>query len=105
MAGAFTLPKEYWSKIQITPQEIEHLQAYLFECETPLSTRDLSLTLVEFRIKNERAASENKRDAGDRTYFPKEKYKEGDGLVFSALAWQHGKVTAVRLGVSPSENE
>lgn len=104
MAGAFTLPKEYWSKIQITPQEIEHLQAYLFECETPLSTRDLSLTLVEFRIKNERAASENKRDAGDRTYFPKEKYKEGDGLVFSALGWQHGKVTAVRSGVSPSDN-
>src|SRR5688572_7451945 len=105
MAGAFTLPKEYWTKIQITPQEIEHLQAYLFECETPLSTRDLSRTLVEFRIKNERAASENKQNADSRTYFPKEKYQQGDRLVFSALGWQHGQVTAVRAGLNPSEND
>jgi hypothetical protein len=72
MAGAFTLPKEYWAKIQITPQEIEQLHAYLFECETPLSTRDLSLTMVEFRIKNERAASENQQKADSKTYFPRE---------------------------------
>ncbi len=105
MAGAFTLPKEYWTKIQITPQEIEHLQAYLFECETPLFTRDLSRTLVEFRIKNERAASENKQNADSRTYFPKEKYQLQDRLVFSALGWQHGQVTAIRSGLNPSENE
>ncbi len=102
MAGAFTLPKDYWSKIQITPQEIEHLQTYLFERETPLSTRDLALALVDFRIKNERAASENKRDAASKTFFPKEKYKVGDGLVFSTLGWMHGKVTAVREGLNPS---
>lgn len=102
MAGAFTLPKEYWSKIQITPQEIEHLQTYLFERETPLTTRDLALALVDFRIKNERAASENKRDAGSRTFFPKEKYQVGDGLVFSALGWVHGKVADVRAGLNPS---
>lgn len=102
MSGAFTLPKEYWLKIQITPQEIEQLQNYLFERETPLSTRDLSLTLVEFRIKNERSASESKRDAGGKTYFPKEKYKAGDGLIFSSLGWKHGKVTAVRAGMNPA---
>ena len=70
MAGAFTLPKEYWSKIQITPQEIEHLQTYLFERETPLTTRDLALAFVDFRIKSERAASDTKRDAGSKTFFP-----------------------------------
>lgn len=104
MAGAFTLPKDYWSKIQITPQEIEHLQSYLFECETPLSTRDLSLTLVEFRIKSARAASGGQQDADSRTYFPKEKYQVGDGLLLSALGWKHGKVTAVRPGLNPAEN-
>ncbi|MCZ2121595.1 MAG: hypothetical protein LC108_04950 [Anaerolineales bacterium] len=105
MAGAFTLPTEYWLKIQITPQEIEHLQNYLFERETPLSTRDLVFALVEFRIKTERAISNGQRDANSRTYFPKEKYQIGDVLEFSALGWKQGKVTALRAGVNPSVSE
>ncbi|MFN8413008.1 MAG: hypothetical protein U0Z26_11525 [Anaerolineales bacterium] len=105
MAGAFTLPNDYWSTIQITPQEIENLHTYLFERETPLTTRDLSSALVDARIAKERAAAEAKRKAGGKIYLPKEKYQVGDGVVLPALNWMHGKVTAVRSGVNPAIQE
>jgi hypothetical protein len=102
MTGAFTLPNDYWSKTQITPQEIENLQTYLFERETPLTTRDLSMAWVEVRIKNERNAAENKQKAGGKTYLPKEAFQSGDDVVFPAWNWIHGRVFAIRKGINPS---
>lgn len=102
MAGAFSLPNEYWLSIQITPQDVENLHNYLFERETPLTTRDLSVELVETRIKAERAAVEGKKKAAGRSYLPKEKYQVGEELIFPALDWKRGTVTALREGVNPS---
>ncbi len=105
MAGAFSLPTEYWLSIQITPQDVENLHNYLFERETPLTTRDLSVEFVEARIKVERAIVEGKRKAGGRSYLPKEKYQVGEDLVFPALNWKRGTVTTVRTGVNPAVND
>ncbi len=102
MAGAFSLPNEYWSFIQITPQDIESLHNFLFERETPLTARDLSFEFVEARIKAERVAAENKQKSGGKSFLPKEKYQIGDDLIFSAFDWNRGKVAAVRAGVNPS---
>ncbi len=102
MAGAFSLPNEYWSSIQITPQDIEHLHNVLFERETPLTERELSVELVESRIKAESRAAESKQTAGGKSFFPKEKYQIGDSLIFPALSWNRGKVAAVRAGANPS---
>ncbi len=102
MAGAFSLPTEYWLSIQITPQDVENLHNYLFERETPLTTRDLSFEFVDARIKAERAAAEGKHKAAGRSYLPKEKYQVGEDLVFPALDWKRGTVTALREGVNPS---
>ena len=105
MAGAFSLPNEYWLSIQITPQDVENLHNYLFERETPLTARDLSLEFVESRIKVERAAAESKQKTGGRNYLPKEKYQVGEELIFPALSWKRGTVTAVRTGINPSFND
>jgi hypothetical protein len=102
MAGAFSLPNEYWSFIQITPQDIENLHNFLFERETPLTARDLAAALVEARIKAERGAADNKQRAGGKNFLPKEKYQIGEDLAFPALAWKRGKVNAVRAGVNPT---
>jgi len=105
MAGAFSLLNEYWLSLQITPQDVENLHTFLFERETPLTTRDLALEFVEARIKAERATAESKRNAGGKNFLPKEKYQIGDDLVFPALAWSRGKVTALRAGINPSVND
>jgi len=104
MSGALLLPNEYWLSLQITPQDVENLNTFLFEHETPLAAHDLCAEFIEARIKMERIAAEKKQKSGGRSFLPKEKYQVGDELVFPALEWQQGKVTAMRAGVNPSLN-
>jgi hypothetical protein len=101
MANALSLPENYWTDIQITPQDVESLHAHLFEVETPLTTHDLVSVFVGARIKAEHAAQSKERQAGGRPYLPREKYSPGDELVFPAIDWKRGRVTASRLGVNP----
>ena len=105
MAGAFSLPNEYWLSIQITQQDVENLHTFLFERETPLTARDLTVEFVETRIKAERDAAESKQKADAKIFLPKEKYQIGDDLVFPSLAWNRGRVVALRAGVNPSVND
>jgi hypothetical protein len=92
---------DYWKDIQITPQDVEFLHNHLFELETPLTARELVSVFVNERIRSERLATQQRRQAGGKTYFPKESYQVGDELIFPALNWKHGKVTSVRAGTNP----
>ena len=105
MSSAFKLPNEYWSSLQVTPQDVENLHSFLFDRETPLTVRDLSVEFVESRIKAERVAAESKQKAGGKSFLPKETYQVGDELVFPALEWQRGKVIALRSGVNPTVDD
>ena len=101
MAGASSFPPDYWSNIQITPQDLESLQAHLFEIETPLTVHDLASIFVAQRIKAEQDARAQQRQAAGRIYVPKDKYQSGDELVFPALDWRRGQVVATRPAVNP----
>lgn len=101
MTGAFKLPNEYWLSLQVTPQDVENLHTFLFERETPSTTRDLVSEFIESRIRFERNAAEKKQKAAGKPFIPKEKYEVGDELVFPALEWKRGRVALVRPGVNP----
>lgn len=105
MTGAFTLPTEYWLSVQVTPQDVENLHTILFERETPLTTRDLVSEFIDARLRAERLVAENKQKAAGKRFIPKDSYAVGEQLVFPALGWAHGKVTAVRAGVNPAVDE
>ncbi len=92
---------DYWTDIQITQQDVEFLHNHLFEHETPLTARELVAVLVNERIRAERLATQQRRQAGGKTYLPRESYQVGDDLIFPALNWKHGKVTAARPGANP----
>lgn len=92
---------DYWTDIQITSQDVEFLHNHLFELETPLTARELVSVFINERIRAERLATQQRRQAGGKTYLPKESYQVGDDLIFPALNWKHGKVTAVRAGTNP----
>jgi hypothetical protein len=92
---------DYWTDIQITPQDVEYLHNHLFELETPLTARELVPVFVNERIRAERLALQQRRQAGGKVYVPKESYQVGDELIFPALNWKHGKVVAVRAGTNP----
>ncbi len=102
MSGSLLLPNEYWSSLQVTPQDVENLHNVLFERETPLAVRDLCTEFIEARIKMERAASEQMQKSVGKNFLPKEKYQVGDELVFPALEWRQGTVRALRAGVNPA---
>ncbi len=53
---------DYWSSLQITPQDVEFLHNYLFENETPLTGRELVSVLVNERIRVERLAIQQRRE-------------------------------------------
>ncbi|HEX5807162.1 MAG TPA: hypothetical protein VFY25_00740 [Anaerolineales bacterium] len=92
---------DYWNDLQITQQDVEFLHNHLFELETPLTARELVAVFVNERIRAERLATQQRRQAGGKTYLPKESYQAGDDLLFPALNWKHGKVTSVRAGTNP----
>ncbi len=92
---------DYWTDLQITRQDVEYLHNHLFELETPLTTRELVSVFIEERIRMERLAKQQLRQAGGKTYLPRESYQVGDDLIFPALNWKHGTVTAVRPGTNP----
>src|SRR5215204_672601 len=92
---------QYWNELQINRQDVEFLHTYLFEQETPLTTRELVAVFVNERIRVERLAEQKRRQAGGKTYFPKDPYQVGDDIVLPALNWKHGKVLALRAGQNP----
>src|SRR5690349_16594942 len=92
---------DYWIDLQITRQDVEYLHNHLFELETPLTTRELVGVFIDERIRAERLATQQRRQAGGKTYLPKESYQVGEALIFPALNWTPGKVTAVRAGTNP----
>ncbi len=92
---------DYWTDLQITQQDVEYLHNHLFELETPLTVRELVSVFVNERIRLEQQAVQQRREAGGKTYIPKEAYQVGDNLIFPALDWKHGRVTAVRAGSNP----
>ena len=101
MVNDLLISTEYWTDIQITRQDVEFLHNYLFEHETPLTARELVSVFIEERIRVEQDALRKRRESGGKTYFPKETFQVGDDVIFPALGWQHGKVTAVRPAVNP----
>ena len=96
-----SLPAEYWQTLQVNKKDIEFLHNYLFESETPMTTRELVGVLVEERVRAEQAALAKKRKSDGKIYLPKDRYTNGEHLVFPALEWAKGSVLGVRPGVNP----
>src|SRR5688572_29009206 len=101
MLSEILISTDYWTDLQITQQDVEFLHNHLFEYETPLTARELVGVLVHERIRNERLEAQRKRQAGGRTYLPKDSFQVGEGVVFPLLSWQHGTVISTRAGTNP----
>jgi hypothetical protein len=98
---AFSFRENYWEDFELLDDDIEFIYNHLLEVETPLTPEELISVLVEQRIRRELRAIEEQRLAGGETYLPKSSYQVDQKLVFPALGWQPGEVTAVRPGWNP----
>jgi hypothetical protein len=100
-----SIPADYWQSFKVNKTDVEFLHNHLFDCETPMTARELVGVLIEERVRTEREAQAKRRQADGKIYLPKESYKEGDRLTFPALDWAKGTVKDVRPGVNPQYGE
>lgn len=99
VSASLNLPADYWQTLHVTPKDIEFLQTYLFEHETPLTPRELVTVLVAERLRAEQESAAKKQDNA-KLYLPKEKYAVGDLIRFPILQ-SSGRVSVVRAGLNP----
>lgn len=99
------LPTHHWARnFTIEPDDIEYLTTLLLEKETPLSSQELVLALVQRRIDQETARLEERyKDA--HFYNPADSYKVGEKLVFPALNYEMAVIKSIRSGYNPEYGE
>jgi len=93
----------YWGKqFSLTDSDIEQLYNHFLEVEKPQTIEQLSMTLISNRVDEEIRAI--KRAAkGHLVYQPQNEYQIGDKLLFPAMGFMQGAVSAVREGFNPDE--
>ncbi|MCC7359018.1 MAG: hypothetical protein IT317_06055 [Anaerolineales bacterium] len=101
MTDRETQTAAYWGEaFEIEESDLDYLYNLLLEEETPLSTNEMALAIIERRVEREAQAAK-RREQGTTLYRPKDTYTAGQQLVFSALDYTSGIVRAVRPGRNP----
>ncbi len=92
---------DYWGKsFTLTEADIEQIYNHFLEVEQPQTAVDLAQVIIRFRVANEHSRVK-KLLSGRAIYQPQNSYAIGDELVFPALQFTNGAVTAVRDGRNP----
>lgn len=96
-----TQKPDYWgTDFTLTDSDIEQIYNHFLDVERPQTTEQIARVIIAHRVAEEQ--SNIARQLADRMiYQPKNVYQAGDDLVFPALGFKHGTVTAVREGYNP----
>jgi hypothetical protein len=92
------LPIHHWAhNFTVEPDDIDYLVNLLLEEETPLTSQQLALVLVENRLEREKAVLEERyRDV--LMYNPADSYEVGQKLIFPVLGYSTATVVGQRQG-------
>jgi hypothetical protein len=99
------LTEDYWNSFSVSKNDIDFINNYLFENETPQTANELVPQLIKERINQEELLVKKKQKDRGKTYLPGDKFKVGEKLVFPKFDWEEGKVTDIRSGINPSIGE
>lgn len=92
------LPSQHWARnFRVEVDDIDYISHLLLEKETPLSTEELALNIIEHRLQNEITALEE-RYKGTMVYDPSQSFNTGQRLVFPNLDYSTAKVVDIRDG-------
>ncbi len=91
----------YWgADFALSDSDIEQIYNHFLEMARPQTTTQIARVIIAHRVAEEQNQVARQL-AGRLVYQPKNAYKIGDQLVFPALKFAHGEVTAVREGYNP----
>ncbi|HEX9116101.1 MAG TPA: hypothetical protein VGA61_08540 [Anaerolineae bacterium] len=91
---------EYWQDFALTGDDVAFLRNLLQDSEEPLTTEQLAAALVGDRMRREENEIKAELSRG-ALYMPKNSYALGDKILFPALDFRLGTVTALRPGQNP----
>ncbi len=96
-----TQTAEYWQKqFQVTSQDIEAIYQQIIEQNQAVKLEDIAVALVQRHCDAEELASRSELQEG-KLYEPKGSFAVDETLIFPALEYAVGKVTASRPGRHP----
>lgn len=97
-----TQTPEYWGEaFTLTADDREFLLNLFVEDERPRATDALARALIGYRTQREEAAIRRKQQGQGTLYQPKRVFNVGEQVVFPALEFAVGQVTAIRDGQNP----
>lgn len=98
-----TQSPRYWTdRFQLESADVEHLVSHFLETERPLTNRELALSVIERRLRQESDKLRRLIERG-QLFQPKQDYDIGQELIFPAFDFATGKVTARRDAVNPDD--
>lgn len=92
---------DFWNQVGTSDADIEHLYGYLLERGVPLSSHDLAVHLVEWRVREEERHLAEIAARRAPIYQPKNTYEVGQSVLFTGLGKREGLVRQVRDGDNP----
>ena len=100
-----TQNESYWGpNFALTSTDIEQIYNHFLEVERPQTTDEITRMIIAYRVAEE-ISSVKKKLSGRTIYQPQSSYDIGTQLVFPALHFAHGAVTAVRDGYNPQDGQ
>jgi hypothetical protein len=100
-----TQTETYWTEgFEVTNEDLEYIFAFFLEEETPLTSREIGLRLVQHRVEQEAQLIRHQIERGE-LFQPKDSYAVGQNLIFPALGYSAGEVVAQRPGNNPEHGE
>jgi len=91
----------YWEAFQVNNKDFDFLYNHLLEIETPQTTEELLLAIINNRIQKEKEELLAKTQGSGTVYMPKKTFQEGEKVVFPTMEWRSGVVKEVRDGFNP----
>lgn len=92
---------DYWGeKFTLSESDIEQIYNHFLEVERPQTAAEIARVVMAHRATEEQNKIKRQM-TGRAVYQPKNDFAVGDELVFPALEYDHGTVTAVREGYNP----
>ena len=105
MIQPLTQTANYWgSDFTLTDSDTEQIYNYFIEAEKPQTVTEIARSVMAYRVAEE-VNSVKKMLSGRAVYQPANSYDVGDELVFPAMNFVAGKVTAVRDGYNPQDGQ
>lgn len=94
-------PDQYWADFEVSDDDIDVIYNLLLEREGPLTTDEMALSVIEFRLERQKLEDQLNEDNSRPFYLPEVTYETGQEIIFPAFDNRIARVLEIRKGQNP----